>query len=237
MSPTPIIEKIQLLLNKAERTDNEHEAEAFYGAAQKLMQRHAVEESMLPGNEQKREKIVKVVVIVKKRDEINAAKTLLLSGIAKANRCRIVIAKNRGQGEVWIFGYESDTAFVHMLYLSVLMQYAVERNRGWKIHSGPESRFLWVNSFAQGYASRVGLRLQELSVKTAKEAGSELVLFDRSKDVTDWMNANLSLGKGRAVKLRVNGGGYGQGASAAERANLSGGRNNLGSGSRQALGS
>jgi hypothetical protein len=237
MSPTPIIEKIQLLLNKADRTDNEHESEAFYAAAQKLMQRHAVEESMLPGNEQKKEKIVKVVIVVKKRDEIGSAKQILLSGIARANRCRIVIAKNSGQGEVWVFGYESDTEFVHMLYLSVLIQYATARNRGWKEYQGPESRYLWVNAFAQGYARRVGVRLQEMAVQTAKEVGSELVLFDRSKDVTDWMNKNLSLGRGRMVRGRANSGGYGQGQHAANSANLSGGRNNLGAGSRQALGS
>lgn len=225
MAPTPIIEKIQLLLNKAEGNANEHEAEMCYNEAMKLMQRHAIDESELPGNAQK-EQIVKVTIVVRKRDEIRAAKATLISGLAKANRCRIVNAPNRADGEVWVFGYESDANFVHMLYLSVLLQYAVSRNAGWKTYKGEESRYLWVNSFAQGFAQRVSARLRELSEKSAKEAGTELVLFDRSKEVEDWMSYNLNLTKGRAVRQRF-GTGYVQGSDAGARANLSGGRNNL----------
>lgn len=222
---TNVIEKIQLLLNKAEGNANEHEAEMCYNEAMKLMQRHAVDESMLPGNAAK-ESIIKVVIIVKKRDEIRTAKTRLISGIAKANRCRIINASNRGEGEVWIFGYESDVAFVEMLYMSVLLQYAVARNRGWKEYYGPESRYLWVNSFAQGYANRIGDRLVELAEKSAKEAGTELVLFDRGQEVADYIKKTEDTVQGRMVKSR-NGTGFNQGWSAGGNANLSGGRNNL----------
>lgn len=236
MSPTPIVERIQLLLNKAERTDNEHEADAFFAAAQSLMQRHAIDDQDLPGNERK-ETIVKRIMPAKKTMAMRAAMARLLAGCAKANRCRVVNAANRGEGQFWIFGYESDAAFVEMLYCSILVQMNVARRKAYRKYNGWDSRYVWSNNFALGYAEGIVERLtkmaEESAAKVSAEAGNAVALFDRSAEVDDWMKDNLKLKKGRAIRRYV-GEGYAGGFNSAKDANLSGGRNNLGG--RGALG-
>lgn len=227
---TPILEKIQLLLNKADSTNFPAEAEAFYEAAQKLMVRHAIDQSMLPGSDQKKEKVVEHIVFVKPRDEIGKAKQILLSNIARANRCRVYTRK--AAGEIVIVGFESDAEFVELLYSSVLMQYAIARTKEWKKYDGPVSRHIWVTSFAGTYALRIGERLQEMASfatrEESKTAGTELVLRDREREVTDYM-AGLGLRRGRSIHVRPNM----AGREAANRADLTGGRNNLAGGRRQ----
>jgi hypothetical protein len=226
---TPIVERIQLLLNKAERTDNEHEADAFFAAAQTLMQRHAIEEHDLPGN-QRKETIVKRIVPAKKTMAMRSAMQRLLGGIARANRSRLVNAVNREGGQFWIFGYESDAVFVEMLYCSVLVQMNVARRKAYKGYTGWDSRYVWSNNFALGYAEGIVDRLTKMAAESAAEvsaeAGNSVALFDRSAEVNDWMEANLSLKKGRSMRRYI-GEGYQGGFNSAKDANLSGGRNNL----------
>lgn len=221
---TDVLVKIQLLLNKAESTDSEHEAEALWEAAQKLMVRHAIDESMLPGNDQKREKIVTREIKLNPRDEIFTQKATLCNAIAKANRCQVIMVK--GLGLIKIIGYESDAEFVEMLYASVMMQYAGARNRGWKAYGGPQSRYLWVNAFAQGYAYRIGERLREMAQRVDAGTGQELVLRDRAQDVADEVSRLHPRLRSRVAKYR-GGEGANAGRTAANSANLTGGRNNL----------
>jgi hypothetical protein len=227
-----------MLLAKAESTNSEHEAAALWEAAQKLMIRHAIDESMLPTGDQKRESIVTRTVSLNPRDEIFSAKALLWNAIAKANRCRAY--QSKWAGELSVVGYESDTVFVELLFASVMMQYATARNRGWKEYKAnpfaTQSRYLWVNAFAQGYALRIGERLKGQSRDEGAATGQELVLRDRAKDVDDYVDANLKLGKGRTIALRV-GHGHAAGRDAANAANLTGGRNNLAGASRRQVGS
>lgn len=230
---TDVLTKIQLLLNKAESTNSEHEAAALWEAAQKLMTRHAIDESMLPGNSEKREPIVTRIIKLNPRDEIFMAKAHLVQHLAEANRCKMFITKSLGH--ITVVGYESDAAFTEMLYASVMIQYATARNRGWKEYQGVQSRYLWVNAFAQGYAQRIGERLREQSAADAKSTGQELVLRDRTKDVEDYLSQNFRLGKGRVTKYR-GGEGHNAGRRAANSANLTGGRNNLSGGSGRAIG-
>ncbi len=233
---TPILEKIQLLLNKAESTNFPAEAEAFFEAAQKLMVRHAIDQSMLPGSDQKKEKVIQREVKVAARDEIYKAKQILLSYIARANRCRIYTSKSRGI--IVIVGFESDTEFVEMLYFSVLMQYAIARTRGWKQYEGSLSRHLWVTSFASSYAMRIGERLQENAVVAVREAeatttGMELVLVNREDEVKDYMGNIPGLRKGRTININRH---NASGREAANSADLTGGRNNLNGRSATAIG-
>lgn len=226
---TSIVDKIALLMAKAERTDNEFEAEMFFDAAQKLMIRHAIDDTMLKAAGKQSEKIVTIYIDIKTRDEIKSAKMLLLGRLARANRCKIV-NDTRYNDRMIIIGYESDAEFVAILFASVMMQYATQRNLAWKNRREDmtTSRYLWVNSFSSGYAERVGIRLQEMATKATEETGmsTALVLRDRSKDVDEWLTANMSLRKGRSVSVH-RGTGYVSGYDAGSKADLSGGRNNL----------
>lgn len=230
MTEEKIIEKIRKLLALADRTDNEEEAAAFFEKAQHLMVAHAIEEQALKAmGDAKAEKIVVRVVDIPERDEIKKAKHILLNSLAKANRCRIVILGGRGQ--VSLIGYESDTLFVELLYSSVLMQYAIERTRAWKSPQGQkqakmygQSRHIWLQGFSASYALQIGKRLDD-SIKSV-DSGTALVLYDRSQDVEAAMAGLYPRTKTTSMKLR-NSVGSKAGEDAADRADLTGGRNTL----------
>jgi len=233
MSEDKIIDKIRKLLALAERGGTAEEAESAFAKAQALMAKHAIDEARLvAAGQAPSEEIIKHVVHVRSRDEIKRAKFLLLHHVAKANHCRVVDATDN-YDQVWIIGHESDALFVEMLCAAILMQYATERTRGWKAYQAatPESvrmsRFKWLQSFAWGYADRIGQRLVTDTQETAKSTGSELVLASRADAVGTWMDANMNLRKGASRRVSVHRGVMGQGAEAANKADLSGGRNNV----------
>lgn len=240
MSDNKVIEKIQKLLALAERAGTEHEAETAFEKARALMVQHAIEESMLKASgDVKAEKIIERFVKLGARDEIRMAKGILLNAIAKANRCKVLLYRDT----VSIIGYESDTYFVEMLWNSVLIQMLAARAKAWKQYQRDtpaayqSSRFIFVNQFALGYASRVGERLVVRAAEQDKVAGTDIVLRDRSKDVDDWMDtAHPNTRKSKAVVRSGNLAARSAGSKAAATADLSGGRNNVNGRSAGALG-
>lgn len=239
MSEEKVIDKIRKLLSLAENGGaTEHEAELAFQQAQRLMAKHSIDEArMALAGVRASEAIIKHVVHLGARDEIKRAKLLLIGAIARDNNCRIVDATSFDQ--VWIVGHETEAQFVEMLSATVLMQYAVERQRAWGRYSGPESRYKWVNAFAWGYAKRIGQRLKEAQEQVVAEQddapGTALVLADRAGLVKSWMDENLSLRQKRSQAVSLSIHAMEQGASAANRADLSGGRNNVGGKSAKAL--
>lgn len=231
----------------AERAGTPEEAELAFDKAQALMVEHAIDEARLreAGHSVSAEPIVVHRVHLANRDEIKAAKMVLYVKVAEANQCRLLDA-TRYLDEVHIVGHESSARFVEMLVANVLIQYAGERTKAWKEYQAawrargyarpPESRFKWVNGFAWGYAVRIGERLKEMSSSAASSKGGELALRDKSSLVDDWMREHMNVGKGRALRNRSSWQSRGQGREAANRADISGGRNNVGTRSGRALG-
>lgn len=232
-----IIEKIRKLMALADNAGTEEEAALAFEKAQQLMVKHAIEEAQLAGKPA--EAIVTRVVPVRQRDEIRRAKHSLLDALARANRCQAVGVSDRG---ILIIGHETDAFFVEMLFASVLIQYARERTRAWKEYQSttPEwsrqSRHLWVNSFAFAYAVRVGERLEEAAARNRDDQGESgaLVLWDKANAVAAWCDDNMNI---KTSMVRVHGHGRTAGAEAANRADLSGGRNNVGTRAGRAIGS
>lgn len=242
-----VVDKIRKLMALAEKAGTPEEAELAFAKAQELMVKNAIDEANLraEGHSVDAEPIVVHAVHLGNRDEIKAAKMLLYIHVAQANQCRVLDA-TRGYDEVRIVGHKSSAEFVEMLVANILIQYAGERTKAWRAYQAqykryglepPESRFKWVNGFAWGYAQRIGQRLKEMSQTTAtKSKGGELVLRDKSSLVDEWMSDNLRVGKGRALRNRSSYGSRNQGAEAANRADISGGRNNVGVRSGRAIG-
>ena len=234
-----VVDKIRKLMALADKAGTPEEAELAFAKAQELMVKHAIDEANLrsEGHTVDSEPIVVHVIHLGKRDEIKAAKMLLYVLVGQANQCRVLDA-TKYRDEVHIVGHKSSAEFVEMLVANILIQYAGERTKAWKEYQArykvrgmqpPESRFKWVNGFAWGYAQRIGERLKETSSTTAtKSKGGELALRDKSALVDDWMRDNMRVGKGRSLRNRSSWESRGMGRTAANKADISGGRNNVG---------
>jgi|GEM_PF-2642026 len=239
-----LIDKIRALLAKTEENGcTPEEAESAFAMAQRLMAKHSIEEEALiaAGHDVKREPIINHKVSVRKRDEVSRQRVTIIAAIAAANNCKVIDATD-DYDQVWIVGHESEALFVEILASAVLMQYATERNRGWKQWKAEYpfsdlSRFKWVSGFAWGYATRVAERLEkEVEQTVAGEgAGKELVFVGRKALVQDWVDENLSTKKSKARSVSYNAAAGAMGEDAANRADLSGGRGHVAGNGRKAL--
>ncbi|MGH3851670.1 MAG: DUF2786 domain-containing protein, partial [Pseudonocardiaceae bacterium] len=168
-----ILEKVRALLAKAESTTFPLEAEALSAKAQELMARHAIDEAMAGAAQGGTGENVPTGVRLRVDDPYAGAKTLLLSVVASANRCRAVWSKSLGFST--IMGFESDLEFVKILYTSLLVQVTSAM-----VAAGPQvdlSGRSRTRSFRQAflvaYANRIGERLR------AAEAGSRVAAVEK----------------------------------------------------------
>ncbi len=229
MADQKIIEKIQKLLAQAEGTTNEHEAATFMAAAQRLMLQHAIEEGMLAKADpaRKTRPIVRTMEFGKNQTGIKALRTLL-AGVAENNRCKVWM--HAGRMNLSIAGFEEDVEFVLMLNASIRIQMAAALTTAAK---EPLAKAIGGKTFAvnfmYGYVLRVITRLKAMQRSAEEEivGRSNLpVLLDRKAAVAAVTPTKLR--KGPPAKSRANGAAFGAGTSAANNADLSGGRSKLG---------
>lgn len=222
-------DKITKLLAKAEGTTNEQEAATFMAAAQRLMLEHAIEEGMLAKADPAR----RTRPIIEKMDfgkNVAGIKALriLLAGVGETNRCRVWMSGDRKY--MFVAGFEEDVRFVLMLNQSIRVQMATALGVA---AQEPFAQALGKKTFAVnymfGYVGRVVTRLkaQQRSNEQEVVGRSNLpVLLDRKREVD--AAAPATLRKGPPLRNRTNGAAMGMGGAAGDRADLSGGRNNLG---------
>jgi len=255
---TSTIEKISLLLNKAENTTNQHEAEAFFAKAQEIATRESIDletARSLPGSN-KDELTQKMFVMGKKRTFGLHTHVRLLNWIANVNDVRLTVSDD--SVVCMAYGHERDIAIVEALYTSLLMQMHSESEKfiqkgeyrsemvwregyheggvwkpaGWRPMHGSTARI----SFKDAFAARVGQRLQAARRTVLEEPGGrgELVLVSRKKRVEDYYSGLVNTkrtwqgGAGSTQSAT----GLRAGREAANRASLGG--TSVG-GSRQAL--
>lgn len=220
-----VLEKVRALLAKAESTTFPEEAEALSAKAQELMARHAIDDAMViaaggagdvPGG-------LRIPV----DDPYAQAKSILLSQVASANRCRSVWSQ--GLGLSTVIGFEGDLEFVDVLYTSLLVQAtAAMVAAGRQVDGYGRSRTRsFRQSFLVAYATRIGERLRAADAAAAAEAAEEYgaallpVLADRTASVEDACDAAFPGAVRRSVSV-TNAAGWAAGAAAAELASLSG---------------
>lgn len=220
-----VLEKVRALLAKAESTTFPEEAEALSAKAQELMARHAIDDVMVRGGRPAGEAPTGVRLTVD--DPYASAKSVLLSEVASANRCRSVWS--RGLGFSTVMGFESDLEFVQLLYTSLLVQATSAMvAAGAQVDRWGRSR---TRSFRQAfliaYAARIGQRLREAEASTQAAAVEEYgdaflpVLADRTAAVAAACAAAFPFVVNRSVSIS-NAAGWAAGAAAADLASLSG---------------
>jgi hypothetical protein len=187
---TPIIDKITLLLNKAEGASTPEEAEAYFQKAQDIATKHAIDIEVARANGGPHQ----ASVLTSKRFQMGQRRQFglytyveLFSGVAYANDVQVAVAHNSTY--VIAYGYDTDIAVVETLFTSLLLQMShasaayiasgeyknekVWRDGYWENYGGARGRE-WVeagykpvhgstarNSFQKAFAVRVGQRLWE----------------------------------------------------------------------------
>jgi hypothetical protein len=167
-----LLSRVRALLAKAESTTYEAEAETFTAAAQAMMARHSIDEALLwerrDGHHEERPSGIRLTVDNPYAD----AKAMLLHQIAQANRCRAVWTKQQGFSTV--LGYRPDTAWVELLYTSLLVQATrVMTIAGSKSDAYGSRTRAFRTSFLESFALRIGERLREATEQAEAEARDE----------------------------------------------------------------
>ena len=230
-------ETIGKLLAKAERTENEHERDAFSAQAERLMLKWGIEEAMaraVGGADVKPEEIV-----TKKLDFSGVGSTYskgVILAMYSVARGAGIDAYRGGWEFLYLVGHESDVARAETLINSLFLQMTSARDTWWKLARQTEGfQYLsehqkWKTrmNFMVSFGEACGTRLRKMNrEETEAVPGAALVLRDRKAEVRDYMESkNLKSTRGN------NFGGSAAGALAGQKASLGesgiGGRRSLG---------
>ncbi|MDV8023716.1 DUF2786 domain-containing protein [Rhodococcus sp. IEGM 1330] len=228
VSDPKMLAKIRGLLAKAESTQFAAEAEAFSAKAQDLMTRYAIDHALLESDNPRGS----IGDVTTRRILVDSpyseAKSLLLHSVCEANGARTLWYKRFAL--VNIVGLPVDLDLCELLFTSLLVQSSRALD---ELAESPEARGRsFRKSFLIAYAHRVGQRLLEARERATKSAsehhGSALVpvLAERSQAVNKAFTAMYPSTTEVRIEARDQAGRR-AGRSAAERANLTGGRERL----------
>ncbi|SIE00314.1 DUF2786 domain-containing protein [Mycobacteroides abscessus] len=182
------IARIAALLNKADNTDNEHEADAFLKAAQRIATLESIDLAKARAHTRSKESTTpeqREIVIGERRQRGLTTLIELFLEIAAANDVRVAVAHNNTL--VYAHGYRDDIDVVQALYVRLLPQMAAAsraflargdyqreevpysvlvRDRGtgaqvWETRYKPMATITARLEFQVGFARRIGQRLWE----------------------------------------------------------------------------
>ena len=219
-----MLERVRALLAKAESTTFPEEAESLTAKAQELMARHAVDAAMLDaGTAAGAADVAGWRIGVD--EPYAAAKSMLLAGIAEANRCRAVWSAKLGFSTV--FGDPSDLETTELLFTSLLVQGTDAMVRaGRAVDDGRSRTRSFRQSFLLAYATRIGERLaattSSVVAEGAERHGDALlpVLAGRSEAVEEAVRVAFPKIVGRERRVSDYSG-WVAGRAAADRASFS----------------
>ncbi|MEU2037975.1 DUF2786 domain-containing protein [Nocardia niwae] len=193
--PDRMLTRIGGLLRKAESTDNEHEAEAFLAAAQRLATKSsidlAVARAHIAGRERRPTPVQRVIPIGEPGKRGLRTYVQLFVAIAAANDVRCDVARTSTQ--VYAYGFDSDIDTCEALYAGLLVQMVrasdqyiksgayrsataekivVEKRWGRQVRRRVQAPVAGVTArlnFQMAFAARIGRRLAEVKAEVEAE--------------------------------------------------------------------
>jgi len=235
-----LIVLVRKLMDKAEATQNAHEADAFARKAAELVARYRIEPSRLRGGVQGSGDDLAIRDIPMGRGAYARGRLALLDTIARYHDVRVVFASTPTGTVAHAAGFTSDLDVVQILYQSLHTQAAAQMTDQRRATAVATQQFR--RSFLFGFADRLDHVLAEVrrSVQSqatatqASESSTELALRERNERVDEFLAQSF----GRIRTARPAGaaqiGGFSAGAAAAERADVGrsriGGRREIGPG-------
>lgn len=168
-----LLAKIRGLLAKAESTQFDEEADAFFAKAQELMSKYSLERGALetpPDGPRVRTGGRRLWL----ENPYLGAKSMLVGTVAKANRCRAVLQED--PGFVTVLGEETDLELVEVLTTSLLVQAGKAMlAAGRRVdHTGTSRTRSFRQAFLVSYAGRIGERLNEAAQRAEAEVTEEM---------------------------------------------------------------
>jgi hypothetical protein len=235
-----LIVLVRKLLDKAEATQNAHEADAFARKAAELVARHRIEPSRLRGGAQGSGEDLAIRDISIGRGAYVRGRLALLDTIARYHDVRVVFTSTPTGTVAHAAGFTSDLDVVEMLYQSLHTQVAAQMAEHSRATAAATQQFR--RSFLFGFADRLDQVLADVrrsvrsqATETHESASStDLALRERNERVDEFLAQSF----GRIRTARRAGaaqiGGFSAGAAAAERADVGrlriGGRREIGPG-------
>ena len=197
MSDDKLLSRIAGLLRQAEGTDNQHEAEAFMAAAQRLATQAsidlAVARAHTPAGARASGPTHRVIPIGEAGKRGLRTYVLLFAQIAHANGVRCDVASN--STSVYAYGFESDVDAVQALYSSLVVQMVRSSDHYIKSGAYRSAGVAGVTArlnFQTAFAQRIGQRLAETQqaaeaeIVAASEPGTALALRNKDLELTSY---------------------------------------------------
>ncbi len=218
-----LLRRIQKLLDKAARTTNPHEADAFAAKAARLLAEHRIDPKRLSDAAAAADDLVLRDVPLGRGAYVRARLALLMA-IAGANDVRVVFRATSSGTIAHVAGFTSDVDLVTMMYQSLHQQAAAHLATIRRGTAAATQRFR--RSFLFGFADRIGVLLDEARATTEAEAPAEssrvtsLALQARADRVDRF--AAESFGRTRSARApsAAQADAWMTGASAADRADI-----------------
>lgn len=230
MTDDKILARIAALLRQAEGTDNEHEADAFMAAAQRLATATSIDLAVARSHSDKRTQaqmpVQRTITIGNAGARGLRTYVQLFTVIAHANDVKCDVASN--STFVYAYGFAEDIDASHALYASLVTQ-MVKASEAY-IASGahrPTPTITARLNFQLAFGARIGHRLQEAREEAQRAAtkgrdsqpGTAIALRDKDIELKDFYRATSpARGTWRATSAAA---GY---SSAARRAGDRAGR-------------
>lgn len=164
-----IARKIRALLDQAESTSYQEEAEAFTAKATALMAKYRIDTAMLAAQEPEVDEIETRVFKIRRGPYV-AVRANLLTEIAEAFECKVVFTTDHAGRNMMVLGFRSDIDSIDMLFTSLLLQ-ADTAVRATQVPAGRKA-VTWRRSFLHGFAAEVGRRLRT-QMREARKAAED----------------------------------------------------------------
>ena len=238
--PDSLVQRVRKLLDKAERTDNVHESEAFARKAAELVAQHRIDPEHLSASAESERDDLRIVEMNLGRGAYVRGRLSLLVAIANAHDVKVVFRATPEGTIALAAGHSTDLDVVEVMYHSLHQQASAQMAAIRKGTGAATQRFR--RSFLFGFADRLGQivaesrRRIEDSVQANEAAGTAIALRERAERVDDFVLSEWGHVRSATRPSPVQPTGYTSGVVAAERADVGrariGGRRAIGPGRR-----
>lgn len=192
-----MLTRIGALLRKAEATDNEHEADAFLAAAQRLATQSSIDLAVARAHIADRERrpvpVQRAISIGEPGKRGLRTYVQLFVAIARANDVRCDVATNSTR--VFAYGFDTDIDTCQALYTSLVVQ--MVRACDSYLKTGQHRPVATVTArlnFQLAFADRIGARLARARAETERQVltdsvdtpGTALALREKDVELTDF---------------------------------------------------